>query len=322
MTEHPFSTRLPLLVAVALALGFATAQQAEVVGETAETRTVRHIFGETEIPAEPERVASLGVEDELVTLGVTPAVWAPEDYLKPTLPEVPTAGTSYEPNLEAVLAAQPDLILLEQSEGFEDRTVYEQLSRVAPTVVILWYGSDDPRDYLRAVGKVLGMSEEAEAEIAAYEARLRDARDRLRQTVGDAPVAFVRAHPREFRLYGTQGYTNILYSDAPGIGLGLTPPDFVRERERQQGEDYEQAVSLEVLPELRDAEYIFVTEDEPGSGRLQEMLAFPLFAALPAVRAGHVFEVGRDYWMGSGVLGHEMILEDVLGALAEDEVQR
>lgn len=126
-----------MLTLLGCCLGLAAAQQADVIAETPKTRTVRHIFGETELPARPERVASLGVEDELVTLGVTPVVWAAEDYLKPTLPEVPTAGASYEPNLEAVVAAEPDLILLQQSEGFEDRTMYEQLSRVAPTVVIL-----------------------------------------------------------------------------------------------------------------------------------------------------------------------------------------
>lgn len=125
----------------------------------------------------------------------------------------------------------------------------------------------------------------------------------------------MRAHPREFRLYGTQGYTSIRYSDQPDVGLGLTPPEFVLERERRQGEDYEQTVSLEILPELSDAEHIFVTEDEPGSGRLKAMIDHPLWADLPTVRAGHVYEIGRDYWMGNGVMGHRRVLDDVLRAL-------
>src|SRR3712207_1214756 len=85
--------------------------------------TIENKFGTTEIPAEPQRVVTVGFNDQdfVLALGVTPVgerenlgeydastrPWA-EDLLPAE--DIPTVGGE-EINLEAVAALQPDLIV-------------------------------------------------------------------------------------------------------------------------------------------------------------------------------------------------------------------
>src|SRR3712207_691603 len=102
--------------------------------------TIENEFGTTEIPAEPQRVVTVGFNDQdfVLALGVTPVgerenlgeydattrPWAEE--LLPA-EDIPTVG-GQEINLEAVAALEPDLIVGVYS--FMDQTVYDQLSGI------------------------------------------------------------------------------------------------------------------------------------------------------------------------------------------------
>src|SRR5687768_5119131 len=97
-------------------------------------------MGSTEIPSPPERVVVLdtGELDSLVALGVTPVGAVSTDvatgflsHLQEPAEGVQEVGTIGEPNLEAIAAAQPDLIL---SSKVRHEALYDELSQIAPTV--------------------------------------------------------------------------------------------------------------------------------------------------------------------------------------------
>lgn len=286
---------------------------------TSTHRVVEHVLGRTEVPLEPERIVSLSfvLTDDLLALGVKPVASETYEqdfaYLEPLaegVMPIPFVGESY--NLEAVLAARPDLILVSAYNGELYGADYEQLSQIAPTVVVNETDSYIADRWIFDLGVILGAEEEAAARLAAYEEKLAEAKVALDEAVGDEKVGLFRVTARDFRVYGNVGYTALLYDQ----GLNLTPPDLARELAWGA---YNERVSLEVLPQLADAEHLFVSVDgdEDAARVFGEVEENPLWQSLPAVRAGNIYPVERRVWMTNGLLANERKLEDVIKAFTQ-----
>lgn len=284
-----------------------------------ETRTVRHALGTTEVPARFRRLVVIDdwSLDFALALGVKPYATTPYigDEFVPYISDEELEGiellplnSQFEPSLESLSAIEPDLIVgLAYYEN-----IYDQLSEIAPTVLIA--EMDDPLEFLPKYGEVFGVGDRVEPRIEEFERKVAEARRELERTIGDEKVAFVNIRPDEFRVYGGDGYTSILYDQ-----LDLEPPQIVKERAL---DEYNIVISLELLPELEDAGHILVeadleSEDEDAVrenlGLLEES---PLWRNLPAVRSGNVHRVDQGTWLNNGLLGDEAKIEDVLEALA------
>jgi iron complex transport system substrate-binding protein len=116
-------------------------------GEVAEdgSVTVKHVFGETKIPAPPKRVVSAGFteQDDLLAVGVVPiavtdwfgsepfAVWP---WAQPRLGGAQPVVLSLADGIQAdqIAALSPDLIVAINA-GL-DRDTYTKLSAIAPTI--------------------------------------------------------------------------------------------------------------------------------------------------------------------------------------------
>lgn len=104
--------------------------------------TIKDLKGDYTLEQKPERIAVLDTKfvDQLVTLQELPAgsVTAAgsdsdfPEYLADRLTDVKLLGTRDEPNLEAIVAMDPDLILL---TGFQEK-VYDSVSKIAPTIML------------------------------------------------------------------------------------------------------------------------------------------------------------------------------------------
>lgn len=169
----------------------ATPEESTATTEGAFPVTVEHIWGETTVEAEPERVVVLGVTDAdaVLALGVVPVAvqpffaeytsgvgpWA-EDLVEGADIQVLEPGS--ENNVELVASLQPDLIIA-VSSGF-DQAIYDQLAQVAPTLArpagTVAYGVDRD-DATRAIGQVLGRAEQAEELIDTADAAFASARE-------------------------------------------------------------------------------------------------------------------------------------------------
>jgi len=91
----------------------------EVIEDRGDTVLVRHALGETEIPKNPERVyTDDAMLEPLVALGIVPVASSYIDAaaMPEALAEQVEGKTTIFPynsvNLEAILAAQPDLIVV------------------------------------------------------------------------------------------------------------------------------------------------------------------------------------------------------------------
>lgn len=327
MSQPAFSLRpsqIFWVVLVALLLGTALAAATpeiideyslEVVSETDSTRTVRHVLGESEVPKEPQRIVSLSflLTDDLLALGVKPVASETYEadfaYLNPLAEGIiPIPFRGDVSNLEAVLAAQPDLILVGAYNGeIYDGADYAQLSQIAPTVVINETDSYIADRWVFDLGVVL--EEEEAARWAEYQDKLAAARAQLEAAVGNEKVGLFRVTSRDFRIYGNVGYTSVLYNE----GVGLTPPELAR---KLAWGKYNESVSLEVLPQLHDAEHLFISVDgdEDAARVFTKVEDNPLWQNLPAVQKGNVYPVERRVWINDGLLANERKLRDIVNA--------
>jgi len=272
----------------------------------------RHELGSIRLSSVPERIVAPYLEDALITLGITPvAKWSygalVQEYLEPYLPDVPKLDFTDGLNKEALMAADPDLVVL-YTTNMADEAAYKQFSAIAPTYVFN-DATVDWKNTLRVLGGMTNATEKAEAAIQSYDDKVAEAKEKLKPFVEGKTFAVIRAKPKEIQLMDGTYYSGpVLYSD-----LGLTPHKLVKELSW----DYAASLSLEILPDL-DADYLFVlVQGEQARPLLDEFQESALWKNLPAVKNGRVFEMPSNYWMASGAIAHTKKIDDVLKALVK-----
>jgi iron complex transport system substrate-binding protein len=270
------------LVASAALGGGAAAQQAS---PAAGTRIVETIHGPIEVPANPQRVVTINyiVSIAAAELGVIPVGvtrWVPE--LPAGFPDLSKVARieneSYELDIEAVIALQPDLILGADVLTVADQGVpYEQLSRIAPTAIFEWT-SGGANWEAQAVGcaNALGKTAEFEALRAAYEEKTAAIKTTYADLLAALTVDFVDANENEWYLHGPAS-THCKVAIEAGISLGAGA---------EQEETFT-GFSFERLDMLAGTGALVLRADlEPSSVEILSEL--PTFTALPAVAAGRV----------------------------------
>lgn len=148
---------------------------------SAETIEIQTAQGMVRVQAKPSRVAvfDMAALDTLDLLGVKAAgvpdrVFLPE--LKSAAAGGEVVGTLFEPNLEALSALDPDLIIL----GGRSSPKAKFTSRVAPTIDMTIDGQELVRDAearLQAYGRLFGREQTAEQERQKFNAAIAAARD-------------------------------------------------------------------------------------------------------------------------------------------------
>lgn len=176
--------------------------------------TVTHGQGAVIVPAAPQRVVVLGLADTQIAaalgapiVGATINPSSPDGAWLGVSPQVPAeirTLDSITPDVEAIAALRPDLILMTSAQpGFS--AAFEQISAIAPTISYKTALLQDPgEDLTRMIGQTLGKSAEAEALI-------RESSERL--------ASFKAAHP------GLQGKGYAFGQYAQGATYVVIAPD-------------------------------------------------------------------------------------------------
>ena len=255
--------------------------------------TLNHAFGQTTIPAEPKRVVAVGYNDAdfVLSLGVVP-VGAREykggfDWQNRPWAQQAKGGQRPEPldgttvPIEKIAALQPDLIVGVYS--FMDRPTYDKLSAIAPTIAQPTPDGTDAatwQEQTKITGQALGRSAQADQVVAATEKRFADARARFASFTGKSLTMDFVVEGVPYKL-GTDDLRAQLFA---GLGFRVPPTTAT--------------LSLEQQGKL-DADVIAVM------GRTRaEAMADPVFANIPAVKAGRVVFLGDYTSEFAGALGY------------------
>lgn len=283
-------------------------------------RWVTHAAGRTWVEGTPRRIASVGLSDALLYLGVTPVgevgSWGNTflPHLRPHLRDAAYLGGEALPHavrLEAVYAARPDLIVADVPLA----DTATALAAIAPTLVLRpTEGSDVIR--VRDLGRALGLEDRADAALGWYAHKVETARAVLAEALGDETVGLARVQFRRLKVYGADWFIGTtLYRD-----LGLRPPTLIGSL---VGRRVNAWLPTELLPDL-DADHLFlmVAPIRSEAVTLAELTRNPAWRLVPAAQRGRVHAVPIDPWFGTGIMARAMVIDDLLRTFAPERVAR
>ena len=281
---------------------------------TENTVTVTDVRGEVEIPANPKRIVDLsGNSDILSILGYKVVGTANSDaydytkfpsYLEETLSGAKILGYSMQDTMdvEAVMNLNPDLIVISTVQ----EKMYDALSEIAPTVMIQLEALNWKED-VRALGKVFGKEDVANEWIANYEAKAKEAGDKIKAKYGDDTtyLSFL-ASGGQFFVFDGAGFGDVLYKD-----MGLAKPVGMPE----QTDISLPVVTYEGLAAIK-ADYIFAIATDEDLAQLE---ANSIWNNLPAVKNGNVviLESSPYFNQGYSPIGREKLVDEIGDMLNE-----
>nr|WSZ14956.1 iron-siderophore ABC transporter substrate-binding protein [Streptomyces canus] len=278
-------------------------------------RTVTHFEGRTTVEAQPKRIAvlSTGQLDDLLSLGVVPAATTRADnaglvpgYLADAFPTdkkrlagMTDAGTRQAPNLETLAAAEPDLILANDSLG----DLYPKLSKIAPTVITAGNGINWKRDLL-LVGDAVGKGEAARKLLDDIVA---DARAKGQRIEGDPAVSMVRFTPDRTRMFGVSSFTGSI-----AVDMGLSRPT------SQQFHAISEDIGAESV-DTADGDWIFYSvQGDASKTDAGSVVAGPLWKSMKAVTAGQAVKVDDDPWyLNAGPSAARLVISQLADAIGK-----
>jgi iron complex transport system substrate-binding protein len=282
---------------------------------SSSTRTVEDVFGTVEVPTEPQRVVAMEqqVLGNLLAIGF-PAAWIVGvgkddidlnklDFIadRGVLDGFATVGTFSEPNAELLAALEPDLILAVADTVYTDfyEPIFKALRSVGAPVFAAYNGYttlDEAMRLLADVGRAVGREAEADAAEQTLRGRVADVRSRLAEAGPLPTVGFLRA-----TADGLVANNVMPLLDELGLpGDRPTPEEFYLD------------VSEEQVSEIFVHDVLFVSDGDDRDRVIAELERNPLWARLPAVRAGRVHVVPDLVWGSSySVQAFERQLDDI-----------
>jgi len=283
---------------------FAMAQDIEI-----DTAT-----GPVEVPVSPEAIVTfdLAALDTLTALGVSvagvPSVAAP-DYLADVLEDLPTVGTLFEPDFEALAVMAPDFIIA----GGRSQSQVGPLSQIAPTIDMTISGDNlvaDAKARIAAYGTAFEREDQAAVLLAELDTAIEQVKA-VSEGRGDALI--VLTNGGKVSAYGDDSRFGWLHTT---LGLEEAFPDL-------NAETHGEAISFEFIAEV-DPDWIFVVDRGAAIGQDGEAAAVtldnPLVAGTTAGQSGQIvyLDSARLYLVGGGYNSVMGTIEEVTTAFSAD----
>jgi ABC-type Fe3+-hydroxamate transport system substrate-binding protein len=273
-------------------------------------------------PAQRVAVLEWQQTEDLLTLCLNPvAVADPKGYgtyvKAETLPAgVVDAGQRGEPDLDALYATNPDLIIVEAFKA-DDELITKLEKRGVP--VLATVGADaggqiaNMKKVFRMIGTATGRTERAELVLERFDAHLAEAR----QKVAAANVTakdflffdgWIEGGNVVIRTYGK----GALFTEL-GEQLGLVPAwtDKINAAYGSGGVDPAYGLAqtdIEGLTAVGTAS-LFYSDDETPDSYVKELRKSPIWMALPAVAEGRAYPFPAGVWGAGGPLSNEQAID-------------
>ena len=268
--------------------------------------TIKDAKGEFTLDKTPSRVVALEYSfvDALAQVGVSPVGVADDNKVDRILPQVrekiaawQSVGTRSQPSLEVIASLKPDLIIADPSRH---TAVFEELKKIAPTVMF------DSRhesyqgnlETAQKIGDLVGKSSEMKAKINEHNDYIANIAKNL--GVQGKKASFGTSREDKFNIQNDNGY----------VGSFLTTLGFAPTKLNSDQAFVE--INLEQLV-MEKPEYLFIAHyrDESIARKWE---AEPLWKAIPAVKANHVYSVDSDMWArGRGLEASKIMAKQIEG---------
>lgn len=277
-----------------------------MVSAFASAVTVKDAKGEFTLDKTPSRVVVLEYSfvDALAQVGVSPVGVADDNKIDRILPQVrekiaawQSVGTRSQPSLEVIASLKPDLIIADPSRH---TAVFEELKKIAPTVMFdsRHESYQENLETAQKIGDLVGKSAEMKAKINEHNDYIANIAKNL--GVQGKKASFGTSREDKFNIQNDNGY----------VGSFLTTLGFAPTKLNSDQAFVE--INLEQLV-MEKPEYLFIAHyrDESIARKWE---AEPLWKAIPAVKANHVYNVDADMWArGRGLEASKIMAKQIEG---------
>lgn len=289
----------------------------------AGTRTVSTAEGEVTVPADPQRVVLLNyaLAGYLYDLDVPVVAMTPEvadqaegEFSEFWADDARAQGTEFMPwssdgfDLEAILAAEPDLIV-GGGIGFplmQAQQAYDDLSEIAPTVLVAGEHHDWHGQFSFLAEDVFGKPETYQEAVDRYEDRIGEVREAITPPPLPAVFLTITSDETPYALVESVGQPTVF--DA----VGITPAPIFEENDVEVygggGDMFE--LSRETVGEMADYPTVFVQGFNGDFASVEELSDDPVYVSLEAFRNGHAYDL--PYWTLRGDYDETMALLDII----------
>ena len=268
--------------------------------------TVKDAKGEFTLDKTPSRVVALEYSfvDALAQVGVSPVGVADDNKVDRILPQVrekiaawQSVGTRSQPSLEVIASLKPDLIIADPSRH---TAVFEELKKIAPTVMFdsRHESYQENLETAQKIGDLVGKSAEMKAKINEHNDYIANIAKNL--GVQGKKASFGTSREDKFNIQNDNGY----------VGSFLTTLGFAPTKLNSDQAFVE--INLEQLV-MEKPEYLFIAHyrDESIARKWE---AEPLWKAIPAVKANHVYSVDANMWArGRGLEASKIMAKQIEG---------
>lgn len=284
----PFRRAVMALLVVVLVMGLGVPLTA---AQDSGARTITDAVGrQVTLEAPPQRVVgmSASINEILFSIGVTPAgVTAGMEY-PPAAAGLPVIGSGYQPDLEAIAALEPDLIIGNAQLNMQ---MLAQLEAIAPTVMVLILSANDVVSTTRLIGQATWHDTSAEYLAISYEHFL---------TLADSYGAQQAEGPSILIVVGTLDVPNYGKSETYlGDMTRLLGATNIADGQADAGPfpGYTQLSTEAILD--ADPDIIFTITRGADTPMAETMQSDPVWSTLSAVANGRAYELDNRLFLES-----------------------
>jgi iron complex transport system substrate-binding protein len=273
--------------------------------------TIKHASGETVFSKAPVKVLTYDIAtlDTLTALGIdvagVPAGNKPDYLSKYAGDGAAKIGTLFEPDYEAVAAAEPDVIVV----AGRSRAKYAELTKIAPTIdmtVSPEHFLQEAEDNVRKLGMLFDKQEKADALIAKLAASSAELKQKSANT---GKSLLVLTTGGKMSSYGAGSRFGMLFSD-----YGFQPAETIVAKGTHGN-----PASYEYILE-KNPDWLFVIDRDAAIGRdgaAKSMLDNEVVGQTTAWKNGHVVYLDATSWylVGGGITAMQRTVDQLLSAV-------
>ncbi|QGH34147.1 ABC transporter substrate-binding protein [Gracilibacillus salitolerans] len=296
-------------------------------GEESSSITVSDIYGEQTFEEVPERIVVLEwvYAENLLALGVQPVGMADiEGYhswvnIEPELgEEVEDVGTRQEPNLEAIHALEPDVIITANSRH---EAILESLEAIAPTLAYNSYpeeGEGTQYEEMEATFKEMAKLVQKEEQADEILTELDQSYQDIETEIADAGIentdfvlsqAYSSDNSPVIRLFKDNAMATEIMTK---IGLENA---YQSEGFQLYGFD---ETSVESLQTAQDAHFFYIVQEDDNVFT-DQLAGNPAWEELAFVKEDRTYALPGDTWTFGGPLSAEVFANQIKEALLQEK---
>jgi len=292
-------------------------------GNAEKSITITGVNGEVTLdkPAKKVVVLEWTYAEDLLAVGIQPAGMADiEEYHNwvnidvELSDDVVNVGGRQEPNLEAIAALEPDLII---GTSFRHDGMIADLEKIAPTVIFNPYPEDEKMDLYQEmittfneIAKAVDKKDEAEQVLADLEIKYEEAKT----TIDNAglktkevvlTLAYTGAQAPEIRVFTPNSMASIMLEK-----IGLNNVHIPDQFELYGSSTY----NVEGLTKYEDANYLYIVQNDDNIYEKQ-LKDNAVWKNLNFVKEDRLYDLGGDTWLYGGPLSAETLLNKITSTM-------